>query len=396
MPRRFPFKQGKEYFEGIPNVAEWKKLTQITTLFFTHSRSNPLLLDIDTAIENFDQSESAPFNRVSETAMAIKTRERITALILLEMAKKCCLWLESKAGAEKSVRRKNVANLLMETQKAIATLDLKLDEGRASLRAGKQSALYAGMAARLRWKMSLESIKQLGVGKGLKTLDSPYWAETNVSGVNPHHIQGADLHHEWIQQNTPVKDKFLFNFTRRRVQEKGTEGAVKYVGPEARWRYQILFDGQGKMYRRSSKTSTSTSQDTLIDTKGVAWIFIIDKDGNCYTSFGETPEDGKKFHHSTIMSGSSVILAGAVRVDKGVLKEIDNASGHYKPIKDHLLNGLAVLQKYKVPLTDVQLTYFAGMKIVDGGELPMFEIYLDADKFLKAKGTNKPDMKSPS
>jgi len=83
-------------------------------------------------------------------------------------------------------------------------------------------------------------------------------------------------------------------------------------------------------------------------------------------------------------------------VDKGVLKEIDNASGHYKPIKDHLLNGLAVLQKYKVPLTDVQLTYFAGMKIVDGGELPMFEIYLDADKFLKAKGTNKPDMKSPS
>ncbi|MEN6321586.1 MAG: hypothetical protein ABFD82_22920 [Syntrophaceae bacterium] len=394
MPRRFPYKRGKEYFEGIPNVAEWKKLTQITTLFFTHSRSNPLLLDIDAAIANFDQSESAPFNRASETAVAIKTKERITALLLLEMAKKSCLWLESKAGEEKSVRRKYVANLLMEAQKAIATIDLKLDEGRASLRAGKQSALYAGMAARLRWKMSLESIKQIGVGKGLKTLDSPYWAETNVSGVNPHHLQGAELQHEWSQQHTPVKDKFLFNFTRRRVQEKGTEGAVKYVGPEARWRYQILFDGQGKMYRRSNKTSTDTSQDALIDTTGVAWIFIIDKDGNCYASFGETPEDGKKFHHSTIMSGSSVILAGAIRVDKGVLKEIDNASGHYKPKKDNLLNGLAVLQKYKVPLAGVQLTYFAGMKQVEGEELPMFEIYLDADKFLKAKGTNKPDMKS--
>jgi hypothetical protein len=243
--------------------------------------------------------------------------------------------------------------------------------------------------------MSLESIKQLGVGKGLKTLDSPYWAETNVSGVNPHHLQGADLQHEWNRQKQPVKDKFLFNYTRRRVQEKGTDGAVKYVGPDDRWRYQILFDGQGKMYRRSSKTSTATSQDALIDTKGVGWIFIIDKDSNCYTSFGETPEDGKKFHHSTIMSGSSVILAGAVRVDKGVLKEIDNASGHYKPQKDHLLNGLVVLQKYKVPLVGVQLTYFAGMKVVEGGELPMFEIYLDADTFFKAKGTNKPDMKSP-
>jgi hypothetical protein len=182
MPRRFPFKQGKEYFEGIPNAAEWKKLTQITTLFFTHSRNNPLLLDIDTAIENFDQSESAPFNRASETAVAIKTKERITALILLEMAKKCCLWLESKAGAEKSVRRKHVANLLMEVQKAIATLDLQLGEGHASGRE-KQSARYAGMAARLRWKMSLESIKQLGVGKGLKTLDSPYWAEDRKSVV---------------------------------------------------------------------------------------------------------------------------------------------------------------------------------------------------------------------
>jgi hypothetical protein len=287
-----------------------------------------------------------------------------------------------------------VANLLLEAQKAIASLNLNLDEGKVSGRE-KQSARYAALAARLRWKMSFESVKQLGVGKGLKTLDSPYWAETNVSGVNPHHIQGADLQHEWSQQRGPVKDKFLFNFTRRRVQEQGSGGTVKYVTPENRWRYQILFDGQGKMYKRASSASTAVSDDALIDSRGQGWIFIVDKDDNCYTSFGETPENGQKFHHSSIMSGGSVVLAGAVRIDRGVLKEVDNASGHYKPKKEHLLNGLAVLQKNHVPLAGVQLTYFAGMKVVDGGELPMFEIYLDADKFFKAKGLSKPDMKSP-
>lgn len=394
MPRRFLFRQGKDYFEGIPTVAEWQRLTTIKTLGFTHSRKNPHILDIDQALENFDQSESAPFDRGRETAEAIKTRDRITALLLLAIAKKCAFWLESKAGSDKSRRRKLVANLLMETQKALASLNLKLDEGPASRRAGKQSEFFASMAARLRWTMAREAIKHLGAGKGLKMLDPDYWAETNIGGANPQHIQGKTMNEGWQAQKGKAKDKFMFNYARRRAQEVGTDASVKYVNEAERWRYQILFDFQGKMYRRKSPNSTTTSMDALIDTGGGAWIFVIDKQGNCYTSFGENPGDGKKFHHSTILSGVAVLCAGAIVVEKGMLKEIDNASGHYKPAKEHLLNALRELQKKRVNLNGVRVLYLAGMRQLDGTDVPMFEIYNDARKFLQTGGNIPPDQKT--
>jgi hypothetical protein len=237
-------------------------------------------------------------------------------------------------------------------------------------------------------------MKHLGAGKGLKMLDPHYWAETNIGGANPQHTQGATLNEGWQAQKGKVKDKFLFNYARRRAQEVGSDASVKYVNEAERWRYQILFDGQGKMYRRKSPKSTVTSMDALIDTGGGGWIFVIDKQGNCYTSFGEHPGDGKLFHHSTILSGVAVLFAGAIGVEKGMLKEIDNASGHYKPTKEHLLNALRELQKKRVNLKGVRVVYLAGMRKISGMDVPMFEIYKDAQRFLQFGGKIPPDQKT--
>ncbi len=70
------------------------------------------------------------------------------------------------------------------------------------------------------------------------------------------------------------------------------------------------------------------------------------------------------------MSGVGVLFAGVIGVEMGVLKGIDNASGHYKPGKEHLLNALKVLKKKKVPLIGVRIVYLAGMKQMGGMESP--------------------------
>lgn len=393
MPRRFPFRQHRKFFEGIPNKAQWQRLTKIRTMGITHSRNNPILLAIDTALEEFDNAESAPFNPTTESAAAKKTKERITALLLLAIAKKSALWLESKARFRKSRRREYLENLLMETQKALASLNLTLPQAASEKLSARKSEYFGSVAAKLRWQSLREGIKHLGFGRKIKTLDSPYWAETNIGGANPFHFQGATINEEWQRQLTTngPRDRFLFNYTRRRVQQGNVSAQVKYISEEERWKYEILFDHQGKLYRRRSRQSTATSEDMLIDSGNSVWIFVADKAGKYYTSFGERPEDGKLFHHSSILSGSSLLCAGAIRVELGELKEIDNASGHYKPKKEHLLRVLKLLKTRKrVNLKGVTLLYFAGMKNQGGNMVPDLKLYSDADAFLRLKGNLPP------
>jgi hypothetical protein len=387
MPRRFPYRRQGQFFEGIPTVQEWQQLTQLKTLMYVHRRDNAFLLAIDTALEEYEHAASAPFDRSTESAEAIKTKERITALLLLAIAKKASAWSESKSGS-RSKRRKFVENLLMETQKALASLDITLPQGSSEqLTGGRKSEYFGSIAAKLRWQSLREGVKHLGFGGRLKTLDSPYWAETNIGGANPQHIQGGTLNREWQENAEGRRDKFLFNYTRRRAARGETGAQVKYVGEADRWKYQILFDMQGKLYRRTSRQSTATSEENLIDSGSTAWIFVVDKAGNCYTSFGESPEDGKLFHHSSILSGSSLMFAGAIRVELGVLKEIDNGSGHYKPKKEHLLEVLKLLKTQKhVSLRGVVVMFLAGMKQMGGMEVPDIHLFSDADQYLRMRG----------
>ncbi len=138
------------------------------------------------------------------------------------------------------------------------------------------------------------------------------------------------------------------------------------------------------MYRRASADSTATSDEALLSANG--YIFIIDDKGNLYCSMGEQPQ-GKLFHHSSIMNGVAVAFAGAIDVVAGKLTGIDNASGHYRPGKEHLLNALKIIQTQGISLKGVKITYLAGMRRIDENtELPNFELYSDAERFLEAKG----------
>lgn len=57
-------------------------------------------------------------------------------------------------------------------------------------------------------------------------------------------------------------------------------------------------------------------------------IFVMSEDGKIYLS--KNREFGK-FHHSAFLRGKPISAGGEIIIEKGVIKEINNASGHYKP-----------------------------------------------------------------
>ena len=56
-----------------------------------------------------------------------------------------------------------------------------------------------------------------------------------------------------------------------------------------------------------------------------------------YNEFG-------KFHHSSFLSGEKVAAAGEISINKGIIKVVNNRSGHYMPnignVKNNVLDEL--------------------------------------------------------
>lgn len=64
-------------------------------------------------------------------------------------------------------------------------------------------------------------------------------------------------------------------------------------------------------------------------------IFILSKDGKIYAG---VPDNGI-FHHTSFLSGADIATAGEIKfVDDTFI--INNFSGHYKPLKETLVNIL--------------------------------------------------------
>ena len=102
-----------------------------------------------------------------------------------------------------------------------------------------------------------------------------------------------------------------------------------------------------------------------------------DKQGPVDTSEGVTHQSGKgweifvvsttnevhmashkvgKYHHSSLLAGNDVAMAGEVRVENGRIKELTGKSGHYRPTRQNLVQFLHWLEKDGVPLDfDVHL-----------------------------------------
>lgn len=109
----------------------------------------------------------------------------------------------------------------------------------------------------------------------------------------------------------------------------GSDGVVRYLTPEESAARRLTVGSDGKLYDASGKLFDTSRISAHNASPGRA-IFVMDQHGNIYTSLGNEARPSH-FHHSSLLGGRDVAMAGEIEVRNGQLKFINNQSGHYQP-----------------------------------------------------------------
>ena len=80
-------------------------------------------------------------------------------------------------------------------------------------------------------------------------------------------------------------------------------------------------------------------------------IYVMSPDGTLYVG----DKKREKFHHSSFLSGSTVIAAGSICVEEGVLKELTPHSGHYRPSDEDFARCVQSFRDAGVPMDEVKI-----------------------------------------
>jgi len=72
-------------------------------------------------------------------------------------------------------------------------------------------------------------------------------------------------------------------------------------------------------------------------------MWAMDVYGNFMATAGGAQVNGAQYNHSSLNAGNNVLCAGTVIITNGVIMEIDNQSGHYRPTRQNLHTALNVL-----------------------------------------------------
>ncbi|MBN3828455.1 hypothetical protein G3O00_33340 [Burkholderia sp. Ac-20384] len=128
--------------------------------------------------------------------------------------------------------------------------------------------------------------------------------------------------------------------TQHRAELEGA-GKVTMVPPEQLHTYKLGFSGGRIVDANGNNFDTRRADSTNRSHSPGYAIFIMDHFGNFYAS--NNHKEGV-FHHSSFLHGASVACAGELEVHDGVLKKINNRSGHYLPEASHLGQAATQLQ----------------------------------------------------
>ncbi|NOQ71998.1 MAG: hypothetical protein GQ574_08350 [Crocinitomix sp.] len=130
------------------------------------------------------------------------------------------------------------------------------------------------------------------------------------------------------------------------------EKKVKYLNKVERKEYEIfiqrdkVIDKNGNLFNTKNCKSIDKSGATITSNKA---IFVMSETGEIFIS--KLDEFGV-FHHSSFLSGEKIAAAGEIIIEEGIIKYVNNKSGHYMPLIDNVKDNL-LLELY-------QRDYFVG------------------------------------
>jgi uncharacterized membrane protein YgcG len=391
---------GGRDFVGIPTSAEFQRLTTINRLIFTHRRNNILLLAVDAALAEFEAHGQIPYTGVGlEPAVVTENHNYITTVLLLKVAIRAQMWIESKLGGD-STRRPVVMCLYQQCISNLAA-DPLYAFGRPAAAMDITSAGLKRVLANTRLANMKTQLRRIGVVGPGKALDSGYWLETNFHGLNPGHNMG--------QGERLAFEGSGAQFAMHHVRGGGGAGGggaggggaggggaggggaggggraeIAYIEAQDREPYQIhLIDGT--VHRKLSGDAIPMRVESINGK-----ILVMDLAGRFYSTFGDQAPGGRSWHHSSMLAGQPVGFAGGIVVQDGVITEIDNMSGHYKPSPKYMVDALARLAAASVNLDEVHITLAFPVPGVDEGM--RVQVFNSGSKYLRLRGMLRPDV----
>lgn len=120
---------------------------------------------------------------------------------------------------------------------------------------------------------------------------------------------------------------------------------VHYIRKQERINNNMLIPLTGLLYKDSGRIPYTSAGHEGKD------IYAMDKYGNLMSvasdaTFSDGTLDFKSEHrHSSLNAGNKVICAGYIKIEAGLVKYIDNKSGHYKPTREDLAMAVYTLME---------------------------------------------------
>lgn len=135
------------------------------------------------------------------------------------------------------------------------------------------------------------------------------------------------------------------------------ETRTEYLDTKSREKLKLSFvkepDSNNCKLKRQGKLYDTSHEKT--DSGEGFVIFAISPQGDIYSN----PQEVRKFHHSSFLSGGATMGTGEIRVNsEGHITDITNGSGHYRPNKEETLVMLQLFENKGVDLSNVRLILF--------------------------------------
>ena len=305
----------------LMSLVEWqRKTTKVGK-----DRKNPLITDIDILL--------GEYHKVGKTDV-----QKLKLVILIR--RYCREWLSDpgkvkKAQKKSSFRQQYVQGLLDETTNEIN--GPAMAQGMQQMKDGKQTGqpITKNME-----EHSIELLQPRATAKGKWQLK----ANIQLSRSSAPQVQG-----QWDQHNVgkPMDQADVVNLLDF-VQDKKNKGMLQrdlqYLQKKDRVSFELRFSMEDSRCHRGGSGNPHSSPN------GEKEMYAIDGMELIYTA--NQPAKAGAFHHSSFLSGRPVLCAGEIELQQGMIRYIDNGSGHYKPTTQHLLDCIQVLKRCGVAYLD--------------------------------------------
>jgi hypothetical protein len=333
-------------WKKIPGTAEWVAASALSSVSIFENRKSTELRAIDTAVADCEK-----FENMKSPLLAQESEALIGLFEAIEVYR-------ATPRSHRKSRWEVVADL-------------------------RAITLY--VLSDIRWQKYKDVTG--GHKPGMKPMVEHVWSEKHSPGHarvghGPDSIQEPD---PWLRGESD--EKYLFEYLRKvRAENGGVQDGVKYVEDQDRWNYQVVFRDDGIACLRFVQQKGRIVKEKLapITTSGGdlgTCIYVVDEDDNFYI---EPPnQQGHSLNHCSFLQGRPVRCAGTIGITQGVVGYIDNASGHYRPSRKNLVDGLQALNKRAGSLI------FPWVIARDRSARYPNAAY-EADKFLMMKGNCRP------